>query len=259
MNGERLILIVDDDPHIREVVRFALRGAGYRTEEAGDGRAALVLFEERRPDLIVLDIMMPELDGIEVCRSLRSRSTVPIVFLSSRDEEVDRILGLELGGDDYVTKLFSPRELVARVKAVLRRGVDSEINVSLQQPATIKLRAAPDVSAAMSPETLESIISALLDNAQQHGGPVVNVSIGASVVPIDGAERLELTVEDDGPGISEANARQVFAPFFTTAGDRGGSGLGLAIADALVKVHGGTLTLDPMETGTRFRIMLPLP
>jgi two-component system OmpR family response regulator len=138
MNGERLILIVDDDPHIREVVRFALRGAGYLTEEAGDGRAALILFEERRPDLIVLDIMMPEMDGVEVCRSLRSRSNVPIVFLSSRDEEVDRILGLELGGDDYLTKPFSPRELVARVKAVLRRGVGSEINVSPRQPATIK-------------------------------------------------------------------------------------------------------------------------
>jgi len=138
MSGERLILIVDDDPHIREVVRFALRGASYRTAEAGDGRAALARFEEQKPDLIVLDIMMPELDGIEVCRSIRARSTVPIVFLSSRDEEVDRILGLELGGDDYLTKPFSPRELVARVKAVLRRGGAAETNTSPQPPAVVE-------------------------------------------------------------------------------------------------------------------------
>jgi len=138
MSGDRLILIVDDDPHIREVVRFALRGAGYRTEEAGDGRSALTLCEDLQPDLIVLDIMMPELDGIEVCRSIRAGSAVPIVFLSSRDEEVDRILGLELGGDDYLTKPFSPRELVARVKAVLRRGAASDNNGTPQRPATME-------------------------------------------------------------------------------------------------------------------------
>jgi two-component system OmpR family response regulator len=116
------ILIVDDDPSIREVVRFALRKEGYETAEAGDGAEALRLFDETGPDLVVLDILMPEMDGTEVCRALRSRSRVPIIFLSSKDEEVDRILGLELGGDDYVTKPFSPRELVARARAVLRRA-----------------------------------------------------------------------------------------------------------------------------------------
>lgn len=115
------ILIVDDDAHIREVVSFALRNAGFSTVEAADGLQALNCCKESIPDLIVLDIVMPEMDGIEVCKTLRSESPVPIIFLSSRDEEVDRIIGLELGGDDYVTKPFSPRELVARVKAVLRR------------------------------------------------------------------------------------------------------------------------------------------
>ncbi len=118
---KQVILIVDDDPHIREVVRFALGSAGFDTIEASDGVEAIERFKELSPALVVLDIMMPELDGIEVCRALRKDSTIPIVFLSSKDEEVDRILGLELGGDDYVTKPFSPRELVARVKAVLRR------------------------------------------------------------------------------------------------------------------------------------------
>jgi two-component system, OmpR family, response regulator len=116
------VLIVDDDAHIREVIAFTLEQAGLRVLEAADGRQALELFEREQPDLVVLDIVMPELDGTEVCRALRRRSSVPIVFLSSRDDELDRILGLELGGDDYVTKPFSPRELLARIRAVARRA-----------------------------------------------------------------------------------------------------------------------------------------
>lgn len=115
------ILVVDDDSHIREVIRFAVEKAGFRVVEATDGREALARFDDDPPDLVVLDILMPEMDGTDVCRELRTRSQVPIVFLTSRDDEVDRIVGLELGGDDYVTKPFSPRELVARIRAVLRR------------------------------------------------------------------------------------------------------------------------------------------
>jgi len=115
------ILVVDDDPHIREVVSFALTKSGFATVEAADGAAALAVAERERPDLIVLDVTMPELDGTEVCRRLRRTSNTPVIFLSSRDDEIDRIVGLELGADDYVTKPFSPRELVARVKVVLRR------------------------------------------------------------------------------------------------------------------------------------------
>jgi two-component system OmpR family response regulator len=116
------VLVADDDAHIREVVRFALEKAGHRVSEAADGRETLALFERDTPELVVLDIVMPEHDGLEVCRRLRERSAVPILFLSSRDEELDRILGLEMGADDYVTKPFSPRELAARVKAMLRRA-----------------------------------------------------------------------------------------------------------------------------------------
>lgn len=122
------ILIVDDDPHIREVIRFALGKASFDTVEASHGREALELFEREPPALVVLDILMPEMDGTEVCRRLRSgelgKRRVPIIFLSSKNDEIDRVLGLELGGDDYVTKPFSPRELVARVRAVLRRVGD---------------------------------------------------------------------------------------------------------------------------------------
>lgn len=116
------ILVVDDDPHIREVICFALKKNGFDPIEAENGEQALARFQEMRPALVVLDIVMPELDGTEVCKALRRVSAVPIVFLSSRDDEVDRIIGLELGGDDYVTKPFSPRELVARVRAILRRS-----------------------------------------------------------------------------------------------------------------------------------------
>jgi two-component system OmpR family response regulator len=116
------VLVVDDDPHLREVVSYALQRDGFSVRTVRDGREALAEVDRLPPDLVVLDVMMPELDGLEVCKRLRARGRLPIVFLSSRDEEVDRVLGLELGGDDYITKPFSTRELVARVRAVLRRA-----------------------------------------------------------------------------------------------------------------------------------------
>ena len=115
------ILVVDDDGHIREVMRFTLQQAGHQVIEARDGAEAWRRFSEGGIDLCVLDIVMPEADGLDVCRRIRAASRVPIIFVSSRDEELDRVLGLELGADDYLVKPFSPRELAARVKAVLRR------------------------------------------------------------------------------------------------------------------------------------------
>ena len=120
------ILLIDDDPAIRDIVRFALAREGFEVVEAADGTRGLELAARSVPDLVLLDVMMPGPDGMEVCRRLRARGRTPIIFLSSRDDEIDRVLGLELGGDDYVTKPFSPRELVARVKAVLRRTVAPE-------------------------------------------------------------------------------------------------------------------------------------
>ena len=116
------ILIVDDDPHIRQVLAFALGKAGMQTAEAADGEGALEAIAAQRPDLVVLDINMPRMSGLDVCRKLRASDDLPILFLSSRDDEIDRVLGLELGGDDYVVKPFSPREVVARVSAILKRG-----------------------------------------------------------------------------------------------------------------------------------------
>ena len=116
------ILVVDDEPHIREVICFALDKAGFSTTTARNGSEAMMALGRGGVDLMVLDIGMPEMDGLEVCRQVRKSSELPILFLSARDEEIDRVLGLEIGGDDYVTKPFSPRELVARVKAILKRS-----------------------------------------------------------------------------------------------------------------------------------------
>jgi two-component system, OmpR family, response regulator len=115
------VLVVDDDAHIREVARFALARAGHTVELAANGVAASERIARGGIDLVVLDILMPELDGLTLCRRLRQGRGIPIVLLSSRAEETDRVLGLDLGADDYLTKPFSPRELVSRVAAVLRR------------------------------------------------------------------------------------------------------------------------------------------
>ncbi|MDY6794534.1 MAG: response regulator transcription factor [Actinomycetota bacterium] len=120
MAGE-LILVVDDEANIVELARLYLERENFRVEEASSGEEALNRFEELNPALIILDIMIPAPDGWEVCRRIRYRSQVPIIMLTAREDEVDKVVGLELGADDYLTKPFSPRELVARVKAVLRR------------------------------------------------------------------------------------------------------------------------------------------
>lgn len=118
----RHILVVDDEARIREVLHYALEREGFRVSAVDDGDKALDAITRGGPfDLVVLDVMLPGIDGLELCRRVRATSKVPILFLSARSDEIDRVLGLELGGDDYLTKPFSPRELVARVKAVLRR------------------------------------------------------------------------------------------------------------------------------------------
>ncbi|WP_415401322.1 response regulator transcription factor [Tateyamaria sp. SN3-11] len=115
------LLIVDDDPHIRSVLRIGLQQAGYTVSEAGDGAEGLAKAQTGRFDLIVLDIGLPEMDGLAVCRALRTTQQTPVLFLTARQDEIDRVLGFEMGGDDYVTKPFSPRELAARVAAILKR------------------------------------------------------------------------------------------------------------------------------------------
>ena len=136
------ILIADDEPNIREVISFALERAGFGTVTARNGAEALQQFRRGPLDLIILDIGMPEMDGLEVCRQVRKVSEVPILFLSARDEEIDRVLGLEIGGDDYVTKPFSARELVARVNVILKRVRAGAKMPSALSHGTVRLDAA---------------------------------------------------------------------------------------------------------------------
>jgi two-component system, OmpR family, response regulator len=116
------ILVVEDDPPISDVLEYALKAAGYEVEVARRGREAVERVRESGPELIVLDVGLPDLDGFEVCRLLRKASDVPVIFLTSRSDEIDRVVGLEIGGDDYMVKPFSPRELLARIKAIRRRN-----------------------------------------------------------------------------------------------------------------------------------------
>ncbi len=127
-----LVLVVEDEPQIAEILEGYLRSSGYRTERAGDGERALSLFRSAHPDLILLDVMLPRLGGLEVLKTVRAESATPIIMLTARTEELDKLLALELGADDYVTKPFRPREVMARVKAVLRRTQPTGQNVLLR-------------------------------------------------------------------------------------------------------------------------------
>lgn len=157
------ILVVDDDPHISEIICFALAKAGFVTSVAKDGARALDRFAGTTPDLVILDIGMPEMDGLDVCRQIRRTSDIPILFLSARDEEIDRVLGLEIGGDDYVTKPFSPRELVARVKAILKRARPAEPPVRALARGILRLDPeAHETTCADTPVTLTGLEFAIL-------------------------------------------------------------------------------------------------
>src|ERR687889_611591 len=152
------ILVVDDEPNIREVVGLYLRRDGHEVVSATDGEEALEVFGRSEPDLVVLDLMLPKLSGLEVCRRMRAKRRVPLIMLTARGEEEERIVGLSLGADDYVVKPFSPRELAARVAAVLRRVEESSGNVDQKVLSFDGLRIDPDareilVQGESTPET----------------------------------------------------------------------------------------------------------
>jgi DNA-binding response OmpR family regulator len=132
------ILLVDDEQPIQTLLSFPLQRDGYEVVQASDGREALNRFNEQSFDLVVLDVMMPRMDGLEVCRRLRARSSVPIIMLTAKSEEIDKVLGLELGADDYITKPFSMREFRSRVKAALRRGGMAQSDEEAERPVEVR-------------------------------------------------------------------------------------------------------------------------
>jgi DNA-binding response OmpR family regulator len=169
------VLIVDDEPNIVELARLYLEKEGYTVQGVGRGEEALTELKRFNPDLVILDLMLPDIDGFEICRRIRARSDIPILMLTARREDVDKILGLEIGADDYFTKPFNPRELVARVKAILRRykaGLkpDSVIEIG-------RLRISParqEVSLDGEPVKLRTKEFALLSTLAQHTGIVLS-------------------------------------------------------------------------------------
>ncbi len=159
MSENAVIVVVEDDPNIADLVDLYLRRDGYRPYQASTGERALEVIAERRPTLIILDVGLPgDLDGLDICRAVRAESDVPIIFLTARDDEIDRVLGLELGADDYVTKPFSPRELVARVKAILRRTEGAAERDGHERPDPIEL----DLGIVVDPARREVTVA---DNA----------------------------------------------------------------------------------------------
>lgn len=176
MKKNPTILVVDDEPAIVDAVRYNLEKAQYRVRVARDGEAALDIAREDLPDLIVLDLMLPGLDGLEVCRRLRAEGDVPIIMLTARDEEVDRVVGLEMGADDYVVKPFSMRELMARIKSVLRRS-QAKIQGEIRQLEVGELKLDVDrfeVHWRDSPLRLSALEFELLEALMRHEGQVLN-------------------------------------------------------------------------------------
>ncbi len=165
------ILVVDDEPQIVDLLRSYLQREGFTVEQAADGEAALSAVSRLRPDLVLLDLMLPRVDGREVCRRIRAEGTTPIIMLTARDEETDKLLGLELGADDYVTKPFSPREVVARVRAVLRRGAREGTSVIHAGDLTIDLRA-HEVTLGGRPVDLTPTEFRLLETLASHPNQV---------------------------------------------------------------------------------------
>jgi DNA-binding response OmpR family regulator len=170
------ILVVDDEPAITELLQYHLERNGYQVVVAHDGREALRLARGSHPDLVVLDLMLPELDGLDVCRELRRESTVPIIMLTARDGEVDRGVGLELGADDYVTKPFSVRELIARVKAVLRRvaGGEGETGSELRVGQLAIDALAHQARVVDTPLALTRLEFDLLETLARHAGQALS-------------------------------------------------------------------------------------
>jgi two-component system response regulator RegX3 len=133
------VLIIEDEANYRETLGFLLQKEGFEVTEAADGAAGLTAYDRQGADIVLLDLMMPGLSGTEVCRQLRVRGQVPIIMVTARDTEIDKVVGLEIGADDYVTKPFSHRELVARIRAVLRRGADVELAADVVEASDVRM------------------------------------------------------------------------------------------------------------------------
>ena len=261
----RPILVVDDDPKIVALVQTYLEREGFAVATAADGKTALAKIGETMPRLIVLDIMLPELDGLALMRILRERSEVPIVLLSARASTADRVLGIHEGADDYIVKPFSPAELVVRIKAVLRRTERA------QSPAKVR-GALPFIDLAIDLDLqvlsarvqgngswLHLAIRELLDNAVRfRPAPTGRIGVRVSRAGAD----VVLSVMDDGFGIDPRHHGQLFKRFARIETEQNshlvGLGIGLYLVQEVAHAHGGRVMVNSEAgVGSEFRLLLP--
>lgn len=257
MNTIHTICIVDDDEEIRSLLSDYLRRNGFSTCTAGNAAEFLEMQRRVPCSLIVMDIMLPGMNGLELFRTLRAESTVPVIFLTALGDITDRIVGLELGADDYLSKPFEPRELLARIRTVLRRteaAVRMDMNALLDSLVSDRQDMGQDVMLeghcrqpwTVRPNSLRRCLSNLLDNALRYSARV-------RIRLLEKADVLQIDVLDDGPGIPPEMLEQVFEPFFRLDEARsphtGGSGLGLSIARSMACRNGGELSLHNRPEG----------
>lgn len=280
------VLLVEDDPTLAEVLIAYLERDGFRVRWEDDGARGLAAALADDPDLVVLDLMLPSLDGLEICRRLRGVAPVPVIMLTARGDEEDRIVGLELGADDYLAKPVSPRELVARVRAVLRRFQEPRVlrpaarilesgDLRVDAPARVvtiagmtpvaiskgvRLEGRIDGSGTdltgSAPELMRALRN-ILENAVRH-----TPADGAVVVEV-GREGNDayVSVADSGGGVQDDAPPRIFEVGFRGDPARspgGGGGLGLAIARSFVEAHRGRITVRHDEVGACFTVWLPI-
>ena len=271
---DKQILVVEDEEDILELVSFNLKKQGYQVKCVTSGEEALQEARRKIPSLIILDLMLPGVDGFDVCKSLKNdprTKAVPIVMLTARSEEADIVIGLELGADDYLTKPFSPRELIARVRAILRRSkadisdqeiLQSAIDVCIvdaeDKNIEVQLTCPKDFFVYVNGPLLEQAIINLVMNSIKYSDEESKVLVDA------GRENggTVISVKDFGVGIAAEHLPRLFERFYRSDKARsrklGGTGLGLSIVKHIVQVHEGNVTVDSTPgKGTIFSIHLP--
>jgi|GEM_PF-1324430 len=259
------ILLVDDERDIMNLLEEVLRQEGFQNIlKTTTGENAVEICRSKKPDAIILDIMLPGIDGIETCRRIREFSNCPILFLSSKNDDVDKILGLSCGGDDYVTKPFSPKEVAFRIKAQLRRK--SYDQKDFQSKAVLKIRdiqidtdskANSEIIYCFDETLLKRALNNLIYNALIHNPADTEIHVA-----LQAGNKISITIEDNGNGMSAEEVDKLFQRYYrgtNTEEKAEGTGLGMAIAKQIIEIHDGEIHVESQKNaGTMITITFPV-